>query len=160
MTNILHFIHFFKVFARFGIYPSLKFEWSPTVGLFITATEFIPAKTVLCEYSGVVERLRWYLVDSLNPGDSLYTLLQPVESEKALVVNPEPLTNIGRFFSGVNNSSRESRDKQNVRACRFGLENRMHIFLITTKDVPDGSVLILDYNEGDDEGYPTDEFEC
>jgi len=70
----------------------------------VQALENIPMLTFLCEYSGNVWSWR-QTIGSKN--DSIMILLDTDDSETSLNVVSETHSNIGWFFSGINNFTEE-----------------------------------------------------
>eukprot|EP01068_Selenidium_serpulae_P011585 Selendium_serpulae@DN5689_c0_g1_i2.p2 len=150
----------YKAFSVFGIYTNLAFRYSKSLGLYLVAVTDIPKTTVICEYAGNVEPLRWNLSSmQTSKFDSIYDLLPVGDSRRSLVVVPDPHSNIARFICGVNNKDKASRKRVNVTSSRAIIGGRMHIMMWATSDIPAGSKLYIDYNADKLRAhYPTEDF--
>eukprot|EP01054_Gregarina_sp_Poly1_P000727 Gregarina_sp_Poly_1__726@NODE_1173_length_4867_cov_47_652708_g804_i0_p6_GENE_NODE_1173_length_4867_cov_47_652708_g804_i0NODE_1173_length_4867_cov_47_652708_g804_i0_p6_ORF_typecomplete_len136_score5_65_NODE_1173_length_4867_cov_47_652708_g804_i044014808 len=98
----------FKCFSRMGILPPIRFDMNPTFGVFLRAGESFKKYTVVGEYTGVVEAMRWNISAALQPSDSVYVssvvvvhlilikdLLVVPNSRRSLCIVPEPYTGYG-----------------------------------------------------------------
>ena len=92
-------------------------EYDKLQGFYCTAATDIPDYTLLAEYIGEVKPDSQY--QDYKQNDSVFELLQTGDPETSLNVVPDKFANIGRFFSGINNSVKGSKKKdQNIRTMR------------------------------------------
>eukprot|EP01057_Protomagalhaensia_wolfi_P002573 Protomagalhaensia_wolfi_Nauph_80__2572@NODE_2724_length_1005_cov_5_303313_g2132_i0_p1_GENE_NODE_2724_length_1005_cov_5_303313_g2132_i0NODE_2724_length_1005_cov_5_303313_g2132_i0_p1_ORF_typecomplete_len191_score29_03SET/PF00856_28/0_41_NODE_2724_length_1005_cov_5_303313_g2132_i0274846 len=148
----------FKCFSRLGIFPSVKFMFSPVLGVFLRARTFYKKYTIVGEYTGVVEPLRWNISAALQLSDSVYDLLVLPDSRDSLCIVPEPYTGYVRYISGINNYKEESIKKRNVEALGHSIETKLRLFVVAIKDIRKGDMFYLDYNAGPEALYPTEDF--
>ena len=94
-----------KILTRQGHYACLEIINDPIQGYMIWATDDIKEMTFLCEYSGNV-RTRRETIGSSN--DSIMILLDTNSSDTSLSCICETHANLGKYFSGINNHSKES----------------------------------------------------
>ncbi|KAK8800269.1 hypothetical protein WA171_004904 [Blastocystis sp. BT1] len=123
-------------------------------GFIVIADEIIRKDTYITEYIGEVDILA---KNEQNSNDSIMDLLRSGNPKTSLVIIPEKVGNLARYLSGVNNSSEQSKKKQNVRSARYVIDNSLHVLLIALRDIKPGEILTFDYN-GLDHNYPTDHF--
>jgi len=147
----------FKEMSRKGFYAPISIEYHPTQEFVAVAAEDIPDLTLISEYSGIVEPTRSHLFDTKN--DSIMDLLRTTTSSSSLVICPDRRGNLGRYLSGVNNSSKEGLRKLNVRSGRFNINGQCRIVLYANRNIKKGEILYYDYNAGCFGEYPTQGFE-
>lgn len=123
-------------------------------GYMIRALDDIPELTFLCEYSGNV-RTRRETIGSKN--DSIMILLDTPNSSTSLSCICDTHANIGKYFSGINNHSKESLKRQNCRIVWFDVEGEARNIIYAYSDIKKGDICYVDYNEGLSE-YPTENF--
>ncbi|KAK8796499.1 hypothetical protein WA538_005706 [Blastocystis sp. DL] len=123
-------------------------------GFIVVADEVIKEDTLITEYIGEVDILS---KNEQNSNDSIMDLLDSGDPKTSLVIIPEKVGNLARYLSGINNSSEESKKKQNVRSARYVIDGAIHVLLIALRDIHPGEVLTFDYN-GLEHNYPTDHF--
>lgn len=152
----------FKIFSRFGIFPPLRFLTTPAYGFFVVARDDIAAGTILGEYSGVVEPVRWNSADSIQVSavfDSIYDLPSKSLAPSALLaIVPEPRTNLMRFVLGVNNDAKDAAEQINVHTIPINFKAHWSLFVVALKKIPKGFPLTLNYNAGEVSHYPTTNF--
>lgn len=85
-------------------------------------------------------------------------LIRTPSSNTSLVICPEKNSNLARFISGINNSDKNSKKKQNVSSIRYNIDGQVHILLYAFRNIKKGEILYYDYNAGGYGGYPTDNF--
>eukprot|EP00917_Polyrhabdina_sp_WS-2016_P016094 GHVP01034916.1.p1 GENE.GHVP01034916.1~~GHVP01034916.1.p1 ORF type:complete len:650 (+),score=94.10 GHVP01034916.1:78-2027(+) len=61
-----------KIFTSLGIYTPMSLEVHKKGGAFLRASQKIPKNTIIAEYCGIVEPLRWSLTKEQTPSDSIY----------------------------------------------------------------------------------------
>eukprot|EP00914_Ancora_sagittata_P011380 GHVO01022103.1.p1 GENE.GHVO01022103.1~~GHVO01022103.1.p1 ORF type:complete len:350 (-),score=50.04 GHVO01022103.1:334-1383(-) len=147
-----------KAFTTCGVYSPLLFLWDSKLGVYLATTCKLKKKTLIAEYSGVVEPLRWSVTKAENRCDSIYELLTPGDSAFALSVVPETHTNIARFIAGINDRNRRSACRQNLVPQRNNIRGTMHILISTCKNTEANAALWMNYN-ANKSNYPTDDFE-
>lgn len=113
----------FKGMSRQGNYVPVMIEPDKTQGFFVKALEDIPEMTLISEYVGDVDFARNRIFDK---NDSIMDLLRTTRSKTSLVICPEKFGNLARFLSGINNSEKEAKKKQNVRKNAL----KMNIFMV------------------------------
>jgi hypothetical protein len=129
----------------YGNYPPIKIIKNiEHNGFIVKATDSIPSKTFICEYSGEVKLENKISVEN----DSLMGLLRSENKEDCLDIIPDKISNIARFISGINNETMEI--KQNVETYRCKIDGSIHVLLIASKNIKKGDTLFYDYNEGYD----------
>lgn len=119
------------------------------------AAEEIKKNSLICEYTGEVCYLRKKLFDT---NDSIMELIRNPSSSSSLVICPEKKGNIARFISGINNSDKNARKKQNVNSSRYDIDGKVHVLLYASKTIKKGEILYYDYNAGGSGTYPTENF--
>jgi hypothetical protein len=87
--------------------------------------------------------------------DSIFMLIRNVSSKKSLDIVPEKYSNISRFFSGINNSEKNSRKLINITTIRFNYKGRVRIIFYASKNIQAGDILYFDYNGSPFNEYPT-----
>lgn len=144
--------HQFKEKSRIGIYAPLEVSYDAYQGFIVKALEEMQPNTILCEYAGDVALLR----DSLfSDNDSIMDLIRTPDADVGLCILPQKFTNIGKFFSGINNSDPNA--KANVCSHRLNIDGSVHIILVTNEKIKKNDILCYDYN-GCGYYYPTDYF--
>jgi [histone H3]-lysine27 N-methyltransferase len=146
----------FKEWTRQGYYAPVTVINHPQQGACVQATIDIPNLTLLCEYVGDVLPVRHVLFEQSN--DSIMDLIKAHTSSKSLAICPNKRANLARFISGINNSTKEGKKKQNVKSARFNIQGRVGIILYADRMIKKGEILYYDYNEGGFESYPTEDF--
>jgi hypothetical protein len=148
-----------REFRELNQLPPVLIEYDDRQGFYCTAATDIPEYTLLAEYCGEVRTEADYHLYKHN--DSVFELLQTGNQETSLNVVPERWSNIGRFFSGINNSVKGSKKKdQNVRTMRCQMETQALVLLYTNRRIRKGDQLRFDYNEANTATgyYPTHNF--
>lgn len=75
-------------------------------------------------------------------------LLANEDPNHSLSIIPLEHANIARFFSGINNSTKDSKKRtQNIRSMRCQIDGKATVILYTKRAVKQGESLIFDYNE-------------
>ena len=115
-----------------GNYNYIRIEKHPTQGYIAVANTDIPKNTLLCEYAGDVISLQEYYKKGMK-NDSNMDLVITSFSETTLIICPYIHANLGRFFSGINNSDKESMNKINVYSAKILIDGSLHILLIALK---------------------------
>ena len=122
--------------------------------MFVKANANFKKWTLLAEYVGEVisqeDRLQ---LDS----DSVMDLLRHPSANRNLVIWPERLANISKFFSGINNYDDLAEKKKNVSSIKYRVGNDLHILLYASTGIKKGQILYYDYNSVFDD-FPTDGF--
>ena len=101
----------FKDMSNKGNYVPVMIEPDKTQGFFVRAVDDIPEMTLISEYVGDVDFARNRIFDK---NDSIMDLLRTTRSKTSLVICPEKYGNLARFLSGINNSAKNAKKKQNV----------------------------------------------
>ena len=78
-------------------------------------------------------------------------------SETSLIICPYNNSNIARFISGINNSTKNCQNLANVISIKVSINSSVHILLIASKDIEKDEILYYDYN-GDAKMYNTKNF--
>ena len=94
-----------KWLTQNAIYAPLEIINDPIQGYMIRALKDIPQLTFLCEYSGNVRTWR-ETIGSKN--DSIMILLDTPSADTSLSCICSTHANLGKYFSGINNHSKES----------------------------------------------------
>eukprot|EP00743_Colponemidia_sp_Colp-15_P006939 GILK01007488.1.p1 GENE.GILK01007488.1~~GILK01007488.1.p1 ORF type:complete len:364 (+),score=60.91 GILK01007488.1:90-1181(+) len=145
----------FKEFSRRADYAPLLVVNDPDQGYVVEAAEDIPDLTLIAEYAGEVDTVRNRIDDNV---DDMMDLIRSGRSSTSLVICPNRRGNIARFISGINNFTKESRKKANLRSARFGVNGRSRVILYANRDIKKGERLYYDYNALIKDQYPTDFF--
>lgn len=77
-------------------------------------------------------------------------------ADETLYIRPSKYTNIARFINGVNNET--GKNKANVKTIRIMIRGRPAVMLYTSRAVKAGQSLLYDYNGGQKDTYPTQDF--
>lgn len=101
----------FKKMSKEANYVPVLIEPDKTQGFFVRAFEDIQEMTLIAEYVGDVDFARNRIFDK---NDSIMDLLRTTRSKTSLVICPEKYGNLARFLSGINNSEKGAKKKQNV----------------------------------------------
>ena len=145
-----------------GNYNYIKIENHIRQGYIVVANTDMQKNTLLCEYAGNVlslqEYYKKYPKTKGSKNDSIMDLTITPFCETTLIICPYTCTNLGKFFSGVNNNDKESMKKINVFSVKILIDGSLHILLITSKNIKKGDILYYNYN-ADGNNYPTSEFE-
>lgn len=150
-TENLHVFQEFKVRCRKAIYAPFKLEENPIQGFVVRAIKSIPVHTLICEYTGSVVKKN----NSIKTEDSLFEYA--IIRKGVLVINPNPICNLGRFISGVNNFKNSS--KKNVESMKVMIEDEIRIILYAKRKIEKGEILYYDYNnDGKRFEYDTSDF--
>lgn len=107
----LNVFHEFKRMSKIGNYVPVHIEPDKIQGFIVRAAEDIAEMTLICEYVGDVDYARNRIFDQ---NDSIMDLLRTTRSKTSLVICPEKYGNLARFLSGINNSEKGAKKKQNV----------------------------------------------
>ena len=83
-----------------GLYPPLHLEYIKKKGYGLHAAMDIPADTLLCEYLGEVKTKREIM---FNKNFSSMALTYTSSASHSIWVYPVEMTNLARFFNGINN---------------------------------------------------------
>lgn len=76
-----------------------------------------------------------------------------------MYIVPEKTANLARFISGINNLHSNAKAVQNVQSFRISVNGEARVFLVAKKLISKGEILYYDYNAGDLNQYPTQDFE-
>ena len=144
-----------KDLARQGIYAPIRIYYEPNQGYIIRAESSIPACTLICEYIGQVRKTKRCI---FVQNDSIMDLLITGDSSTSLSIIPENYSNIARFFSGVNSTTKEGLAKQNLKCVRVSIKGEVRAIIFTTKSVSKGESLCFNYNEAGLDNYDTSNF--
>ncbi|KAJ7959376.1 putative Histone-lysine N-methyltransferase ATXR6 [Quillaja saponaria] len=137
-----------------GECPPVIVVFDPQEGFTVEADRSIKDLTIITEYVGDVD----YLKNRENDdGDSMMTLLSASDPSQTLVICPDKRSNIARFINGINNHTRDGKQKQNLKCVRYNVNGECHVLLIANRDIRKGERLYYDYNAYEQE-YPTEHF--
>ena len=143
-----------------GIYDYIQISEIPNQGRIVKSTKFIKKYTLICEYIGDVFTYKSFTqqdVDNDKNVDSNMDLIITPRSETSLIICPYNNSNIARFISGINNSTKNCQNLANVISRKVSINSSVHILLIASKDIEKDEILYYDYN-GDAKMYNTKNF--
>ena len=149
------FLKFKKEFTSKKYFGPLQIKWHCKQGFVVEASDQIEPNTLICEYTGEV----------IDKSDDFYSddlMEYATFDDKNYVIAPRRKGNIARFISGINNSKKFCKQKQNLTSIKFRIKNKIRIALYTIKRVKKGQILYYDYNAGPLSkkfGIDTDDFE-
>lgn len=135
----------YKENLKKGVYPPVEVVYDDELGFTVRALCALPRHTILTEYVGEITTLE---KSDERSSDSLMILLDTGDPKTSLIIDPTHVSNIARFFSGVNNRSLKSRRKANVRTRRFAIDGKSRVVLFTSRLIQAGESLNYDYNAG------------
>ncbi|CDW89782.1 histone-lysine n-methyltransferase atxr6-like [Stylonychia lemnae] len=139
---------------QLGILPPVLIKYDPAQGFYVEAAQDMSDLTLICEYAGEVRTFRQCLFDK---NDSIMELLDTGDSDTSLNIVPQKQANVGRFFNSINNSSKDSKKKQNIRSLRCQIDGKVTVLIFTKRPVKKGESLLYNYNEAKNL-YPTEDF--
>jgi hypothetical protein len=155
-TDETAYLHF-KAGLQNMCLPAIEVLEDRMKGFYLSATAFIPKNTIIAEYSGELITAR----ESLNAihNDSIFQLIRNPRSKLSLDIAPTRFSSAAIFISGINNSSKEAINIENVRAIKFVYWGIARLIFVTSRDIDQYETLYLNYN-GDKaiSEYPTSSF--
>jgi hypothetical protein len=128
-------------------YYPLYLENTPDQGYVVKSHKDLENNTLLCEYSGVVTLIN---DTTLNDDYTMELLNNEITPEASLNVNNCKSGNLGRFFSGLNNSKSKSFNKKRQGAATemISLNNQNHVIIVTRRRIKKDEIIYINYNEG------------
>lgn len=78
--------------------------------------------------------------------ENIFTLLRNPRSVESLDIAPSQFANIAIFISGINNSEKDAKAKENVRAVKFSYKGVCRVLFVATRDIAPRETLFLNYN--------------
>ncbi|XP_051152693.1 probable Histone-lysine N-methyltransferase ATXR5 [Andrographis paniculata] len=143
-----------KAMNKRGNLPPLLETHDEVEGYVVQADGHIKDMTLIGEYAGDVDYFKNQFRDD---SDSMMTLISATNFVESLVICPDKHGNILTFISGINNSTRESKKKVNIKCLRYDVYGECRVILVAARDIAKGERLYYGYN-GHKHTYPTHNF--